>query len=212
MAGLFCQSASSSYFVTSIQNSLHLRLYYNQIISPRTLSASSSTYNIPILHFGWRRRSVALPGLNSNNPLYSWFQGIWLCPKTTQRASGNSRRATRARLRESPRICTMPILQCPTTTSRLTGNFFTTSSPSTLPCTATTGAIVSNSAMTRRIERSPAWIINSTSAKCCQMLCGNCRKSGICVSEITPIRCCNLVYTPFCGILPYGSYCSVITL
>jgi hypothetical protein len=31
MAGLFCQSASSSYFVTSNQNSLHFHLYYNQM-------------------------------------------------------------------------------------------------------------------------------------------------------------------------------------
>src|SRR5260370_27188635 len=177
---------------------LPARVYFcNNTISPRTSFVSSSICSSPILHCGCLRRSVALPGLNSNNPSHSWFQGIWLCPKTTQRASGNSWRATRSRLRASPRICTMPILQCPTTISRLTDNFFTTSSPSTLPCTATTGAIVSNSAMTHRIERSPAWIINSTSAKCCQMLSGNRRKSGICVSEITPIRCCNLVYTPF---------------
>src|SRR5258707_7483751 len=130
--------------------------FYNNTISPRTSFVLSSICSSPILHCGCLRRSVALPGLKSNNPSYSWFQGTWLCPKTTQRAPENSWRATRSRVCASPRICTVPILQCPTTISRLIGNARITSSSSILPCTASTGAIVSNSAITRRIERSPA--------------------------------------------------------
>src|SRR6266436_3263292 len=49
---------------------------YNLIISPRALPVPSSTYSKPILHVGWRRRSVALPGLKSNCPLTSSFQGM----------------------------------------------------------------------------------------------------------------------------------------
>src|SRR5207237_9941275 len=106
--------------------------------------------------------SSTLPALNNNSPSLTANHGTRLCPNTTTRASGNSCRATFTRLCESPRICTIPILQCPTTISRLIGSFSITSSSSTLPCTAITGAIVSNSSTTESTERSPAWIINST--------------------------------------------------
>ena len=148
-------SDSSSRTYWSFYTSSHI---YNQITSPLTLWASSSTYNNPILHLGCLRRSFALPGLKSSNPSLSSFQGIWLCPNTTTRALGNSCRATFPRLCASPRICTMPIRQWPTTISRLIGNFNITSSSSTLPCTATTGAMVSNSASTERTVRPGSYV------------------------------------------------------